>query len=185
MKRSRKIGILTLMGLGVLLVAGPPLGILEEADPPRLAPWLAPSSRLLICLKKSNLILLGMSLASGSGPCKSCLPTLPPWCSYCAPAHLSDSIETAVVISCACIPTLPPLVLLLLGKDPKSSYYHQPSGSNKPREQSHSGRLNSSYDKMIDKTAKPGRTDAIEMHPVSNDDRITRVVDIHTQWESV
>ncbi|CAD6593192.1 MAG: hypothetical protein ASARMPREDX12_009040 [Alectoria sarmentosa] len=93
-------------------------------------------------------------------------------------------IGIAVVIVCACAPTLPPLVLLLLGKDQESTHY-QRSRPNQPQEQSHSGKVNSSYDKILDKTATPGRADEVEMQPVSNERGIRRVVDIHTQWEWV
>ena len=54
-----------------------PWDIFCKAESRYPAPWLAPSSRLLVCLKKSNLILHGTSMVSGSGPCTSFLPTLP------------------------------------------------------------------------------------------------------------
>ena len=94
------------------------------------------------------------------------------------PLTLIDSIETAVVIICACIPTLPQLVLLLLRKDQKPTQYE-------PERQMRSPPVKSDYDQVRDGTTNPSRRDEVEMHRVSNDSSMTRTMNVRTHWESV
>lgn len=84
-------------------------------------------------------------------------------------------IETAVVIVCACIPTLPQLVLLLLRKDQNPTYYQ-------PSRQSRAIPPNFDYDKIFD---DPSRRDEVEMHQISDGSSVPRTVNAHAQWESV
>ena len=99
-------------------------------------------------------------------------------CSFYAPTHLIHSSETAVVIICACIPTLPKLVLLLLKEDQKRT-------QDEPSQQMRSPPVKSDYDQIRDRTANPSRRHEVEMHQVSNDSSMTRTMNVRTHWESV
>ncbi|KAI9656750.1 MAG: hypothetical protein M1821_003389 [Bathelium mastoideum] len=94
-------------------------------------------------------------------------------------------IETMVVIVCACIPTLPQLVYLILGKRKKTNYqlYDYPR---KQVKHSHSGATSGSYDTIVDQKTKslPVSTKAPRQN-VDDECNITRTLDIHQRWDVV